>query len=84
MTTPTKSYAYPEVSSTRIAADDLPYRRWVECASCIESQDIEHTNEAAEWSKDHLNKNPMHDRFRIVRQTGWRIVPRKADDSATP
>ncbi|MET8960951.1 hypothetical protein ABZX69_15925 [Streptomyces sp. NPDC004074] len=76
---PTKTYAYPEVPRTRISVDDLPSRRWVECASCIESQDIEHTSDAEEWVALHLKKNPKHDRYRIVRQTGWRIVDPPAD-----
>ncbi|MFE2266275.1 DUF7848 domain-containing protein [Streptomyces griseosporeus] len=68
-----KSYAYPEIDSIRASVDDLPVRRWVECASCIESQDIESTGDADMWAKAHFRNNPHHDRFRIVRQTGWRM-----------
>ena len=74
MTNGLESYAYPELR-TRLELDKLPFRRWVECASCVEFTDIEHTDEAEEWSKAHARKNPAHNRFRVVRQTGWRIVP---------
>ncbi|MFJ8146203.1 hypothetical protein ACIQ6R_14150 [Streptomyces sp. NPDC096048] len=76
------SYVYPEVRD-RIIVDDLPARRWVECASCIESQDIRESYEAEEWARKHHTDNPRHDRFRVVRQTGWKFVP-PADESATP
>ncbi|WP_449657547.1 DUF7848 domain-containing protein [Streptomyces gibsoniae] len=83
MTTPIRSFAYPEVRS-RLILDELPFRRWVECASCIESQDIERVSEADTWSKDHNRKNPTHDRFRVVRQTGWRLVPKRGDGPSGP
>ncbi len=67
-----KSYAYPEVRE-RLALDDLPVRRWVECASCIEAQDIDESHEAEAWARKHYKDNPMHDRFRVVRQTGWKF-----------
>lgn len=80
-----RCYAYPEVS-TRATIDDLPTRRWVECASCIDWQDIEHTSEAEVWTEEHLRRNPSHDRFRILRQTGWRLVPKSdaEDEPASP
>ncbi|MFJ8599975.1 hypothetical protein ACIREM_14850 [Streptomyces shenzhenensis] len=74
MTAVVRTAAYPALTS-RITLDDLPVRRWVECASCIESQDIEHTTEAEAWAEEHHDAHPGHSRFRIVRQTGWRIDP---------
>lgn len=74
MTSGLESYTYPEVH-TRLELDKLPFRRWVECASCVEFTDIDHTDEAEEWTKNHHRQNPAHDRFRVVRQTGWRIAP---------
>ncbi|MEU0813077.1 hypothetical protein [Streptomyces mirabilis] len=74
MTNGLESYTYPEVR-TRLELDKLPFRRWVECASCVEFKDIDHTDEAEEWAKDHNRQNRAHDRFRVVRQTGWRIAP---------
>ncbi|MFF1625629.1 hypothetical protein [Streptomyces sp. NPDC058272] len=82
MTSAHRDYAYPEVS-TRATIDDLPVRRWVECAGCIEWQDIEHTTEAEVWTEEHLRRNPSHDRFRVVRQTGWRLVP-TAEEAEPP
>ncbi|MFE9496306.1 hypothetical protein [Streptomyces collinus] len=79
MTAGVRVYAYPEVGDERIALDDLPVRRWVECASCIEGQDIDHVSEAEEWSREHHAKNLAHDRYRVVRQTGWRFKPRLPD-----
>ncbi|MEY2241586.1 hypothetical protein AB8A21_01270 [Streptomyces sp. BF23-18] len=78
MTKETRSYAYPELTP-RISVDDLPARRWVECASCIEFKDIEHTTEAEVWSVEHLRLNPRHDRFRILRQIGWKLTPTAVD-----
>ncbi|MGW2552897.1 DUF7848 domain-containing protein [Streptomyces sp. NPDC001635] len=72
--TPTNRYAYPEVR-TDLDLDNLPSHRWVECASCVASKGIEHVGEAHAWAKEHHRRNPQHDRFRVVRQKGWRIVP---------
>ncbi|MEU4170450.1 hypothetical protein AB0F46_26685 [Streptomyces sp. NPDC026665] len=69
------SHVYPKVQSSRLAVDNLPTQRWVECASCIESKNIEYTTEAEVWAEEHFRVNPRHDRFRIVRQVGWRFVP---------
>ncbi|MFJ9821396.1 hypothetical protein ACIRU3_40330 [Streptomyces sp. NPDC101151] len=82
MTASVKSYAYTEVGDERLVVDDLPARRWVECASCVEGLDIEHVSEAEAWARKHHAKNLAHDRFRVVRQTGWRFTPRLADGLA--
>ncbi|MET9126970.1 hypothetical protein [Streptomyces sp. NPDC004528] len=74
MTEGTRSYAYPVVTG-RLAVDELPARRWVECASCVESKDFDHTTEAEAWAELHFKEKPAHDRYRIVRQIGWRFVP---------
>ncbi|MET9409697.1 hypothetical protein ABZX90_28600 [Streptomyces sp. NPDC002935] len=76
-----RSYAYPALTP-RISVDDLPARRWVECASCIEFQAIEHTTEAEVWAVEHLRHNSHHDRFRIVRQIGWKLTPRAVDSES--
>jgi hypothetical protein len=80
----TKRRVYPNIAVHRLAVDTLPAQRWVECASCIESKRIEHTREAEAWAAGHFRVNPRHDRYRIVRQIGWRFVPSgDAPDRAT-
>ncbi|MEU1200182.1 hypothetical protein ABZ446_28710 [Streptomyces sp. NPDC005813] len=85
MTIPLRVNVYAEVPATRIALDnaELTPRRWVECASCIEWGIVdEELFEAQQWALEHHGKNPGHDRFRIVRQTGWRLMPPSADEEA--
>lgn len=68
-------YAYPVIGE-RLKVDDLPARKWVECASCIEIHRLdERSDEAEAWARKHHALHPSHERFRIVRQTTWRIVP---------
>ncbi|OIK00115.1 hypothetical protein [Streptomyces colonosanans] len=81
MTSPVKSYAYPEVHGP-LNLSALPARRWVECASCIEMEHVESDEQADKWATEHHRVSPRHDRFRVVVQTGWRIPP--ADDVTTP
>ncbi|WP_086768749.1 hypothetical protein [Streptomyces bobili] len=84
MTEALKSYAYPGVSARdRLIVDNLPFRRWVECASCIDAKDVGSAQEAEQWAKDHHRTNSAHDRFRVVRQTGWKFVPTSDDVPTT-
>ncbi|WP_432019880.1 hypothetical protein [Streptomyces sp. 1222.5] len=71
-----RSFVLPEVGDERIVVDDLPARRWVECVSCPEGEYIDDTKEAEAWSRAHFAQNPAHDRYRVVRQTGWRFKSR--------
>lgn len=66
-------FAYPSVEP-RLSVD-TPARRWVECCSCMEHLDIEETKDAEKWSADHFRVNPFHDRYRVVRQIGWKVTP---------
>jgi hypothetical protein len=73
-----RDQAYPPLTD-RITVDDLPARRWVECASCIEIFRLKGLQgEAEQWTREH-HKRTSHERFRIVRQTNWRIVPTSED-----
>ncbi|GGN94358.1 hypothetical protein GCM10011579_093760 [Streptomyces albiflavescens] len=83
MTEALRTFAYPAVS-TRATLDDLPVRRWVECASCIEWQDIKDTDGASAWANVHIRRNPTHDRYRLLRQTGWRLVAVSAPEDEPP
>ncbi|MFF4018062.1 hypothetical protein [Streptomyces sp. NPDC001843] len=87
MTSEVRSYAVPEVEvGDRLVVDNLPFRRWVECASCIDFVGIDPISEAQTWAREHFKPNPRHDRYRVVRRTGWRFLPQYNDkpEAETP
>lgn len=73
---------YPLLRSVDEIADLQP-RRWVECASCMESAPVDERDETArEWSEEHAASKPGHRRYRLVAQVAWTTVPSNTPEPA--
>lgn len=65
---------FPEIKN-RMELDSIPSRGWIECVNCIESQDVTDGRDPDEWALEHSALYPSHQRYRIVSQVNFRVVP---------
>jgi hypothetical protein len=65
---------FPEIHN-RVELDAVPAREWVECVSCVEHHSLTDGTDATVWGETHMVTLPHHNRFRVVRQSNFRIVP---------
>ena len=63
------------VIRNRVELDAAPARSWVECVSCVDSSDLSDGTDPSIWAELHMETLPHHYRFRVVRQSNFRVVP---------
>lgn len=63
------------VAGIRSEFDAALSRDWVECVSCVEFKSLSDDSDPLEWPGEHAEIYPSHDRYRVVRQTNFRVVP---------
>lgn len=64
----------PHVAPEMMPAQ-LPAQSWIECASCIGNRVLDDSYDPVEWARGHTKSFPTHDRFRILNQSNFRLVP---------
>lgn len=63
------------VAGIRSVLDAAPSSSWVECVSCVEFKSLSDDSDPLEWPDEHAETYPGHDRYRVVRQTNFSVVP---------
>lgn len=63
------------VAGIRSELDAVPSKSWVECVNCVEFKSLSDDSDPREWPAEHAETYPSHDRYRVVRQTNFRVLP---------